>query len=213
MIKIVSDAKSAKATQSPRDEAGGVFVELPDLSCGPKIKTTSSEEGCFDHHLYLYSALNVETWSNVVDTFCRLLDLAEETETMHIHIASPGGSVFLMGRMVSAIKNTKAKVITYGEGSVSSAATAIWAAGHVRHILPGAYFMQHMSSQLLFGKTTDIAAKSIFCVSYIEKQLKELIELGLFTEEEVSDMIEKSADIFISGREAISRVGAISPKV
>ena len=206
-ITVVTDAK---VPQAPRDEAGGVLVPLIDLSQGPKIVTMPSDTDKRQHHLYLYSALDMKLWSNLVDTLCRLLDFATVDDILHIHIASPGGSVILMGRIVSAIQKTKAKVVTYAEGGVASAATAVWAAGHERHIFPGAYFMQHMSSQLLAGKTTDIAAKSIFCMSYIEEQLRDLVELKLFTAEEVNDMIEKSADIYISGREAIDRVGAVS---
>ena len=67
--------------------------------------------------------------------------------------------------------------------------------------------MQHMSSQMMSGKTTAIAAKTKFCMNYIANQLKRLVEIGLFTEQEIQDMIYKSADIFISGREAASRTG------
>ncbi len=193
----------------PRDSGGGVFIDLPSLEKGPEIKTLT-EDGNFHYHVYLFNALDVSYWSNLVDTFVRLCHLADDKDVFHLHIASPGGSVVLMGRIVSAINTTKARVITYAEGTVASAATAIWAAGHERHILPGAFFMQHMSSQLMMGKTTDIAAKSVFCMTYVEKQLQTLIDLGLFTQEEVMAMIEKSADVFISGRQAIARVGQIS---
>jgi ATP-dependent protease ClpP protease subunit len=111
-----------------------------------------------------------------------------------------------MGRIVSAIKATKAKVITYAQGCVASAANTVWISGHERHILPGAYFMQHMSSQGLGGKSSDIAAKSSFCVEYISKQLQPALEIGLFTDTEVKDMVEKSSDIYISGREASVRI-------
>lgn len=194
----------------PRDSGGGVFIDLPSLDKGPEVKIVSDDEGNFHYHLYLFDALDIKKWSNAVDTFVRLCNLADPKDVFHIHLASSGGSVVLMGRMVSAMKATPAKVITYAEGTVASAATAIWAAGHERHILPGAFFMQHMSSQLIAGKTTDIAAKSIFCMAYIEKQLEDLITIGLFTKEEVTAMVEKSADIFISGRQAVERVGQIS---
>lgn len=194
----------------PIDEAGGVVITLPSMNDGPKLITTSSEVGAFDYHLHILSALDTQCWSNTVDTFCRTLHLASEKDTMHIHLSTPGGSVFLMGRMCSAIKATKAKVITYAEGQVASAGTTIWAAGHERHILPGAFFMQHMSSQFMMGKSTDIVAKVAFCANYIKRQLALLVDIGLFTIEEVSDMAEKHSDIFISGRDAIARVGAIS---
>jgi ATP-dependent protease ClpP protease subunit len=209
---IQNTPRQKQPTIVPIDEAGGVVVSLPDLSDGPKLHTTSSEPGSFGYHLNLYSALDMNVWSNTVDTFVRTLSLATPKDTVHIRIVSPGGSVILMGRIVSAIHSTKAKVITYAEGEVASAATAIWSAGHERHILPGAYFMQHMSSQLLQGKTTEISAKSSFCLSYISQQLQYLESIGLFTAEEIAEMIELSADVYVSGRTAIERVGAVSYK-
>lgn len=199
--------------EKPRDEAGGVIIELTSFKEGPKIKIVSNEVGSFEYHLHLYSALEIGIWSNVIDTLCRVLDLATDKDIVHIHIASPGGAVILMGRIISAINRTKAKVITYAEGCVASAATAIWANGHERHIYPGAYFMQHMSSQLLLGKTTDIAAKSVFAVSYIQTRLNQLVDIGLFTQDEINDMVDKSADVYISGREAVNRVGKISTRL
>lgn len=207
---IASLRPSPKAFPKPLDEAGGIIVELPSLKNGPKIAIGVSEEGGVEYTLYLMSAIETDVWSNTVDTFCRILDLASEQDVAVIKIASPGGNVFLMGRMVSAIKRTKAKVVTIAQGRVASAATSVWASGHERHILPGAYFMQHMSSQLLQGKTTDIAAKAQFCVDYISRQMAPVVTAGLFTQQEVDDMIHKSADIYISGHEAIERCGNVS---
>lgn len=207
---IAPNIKPLQDRPAPRDEAGGVIITLPDVVNGPRIKTVCSTPGAFNYHLVMYSGLDMREWTNTVDTLCRLLELATPQDSCHIHLACPGGSVILMGRIISAINRTKAKVITYAEGGIASAATAIWAAGHERHIKPGSFFMQHMSSQLLAGKTTDISAKAIFAVNYITEKLNRLITTGLFTQEEVTDMIDKSADIYISGREAIARVGAVS---
>lgn len=203
---------SAKSVPVPRDETGGVAVKFEDLSQGPKIKTHATDQGGFAHHIYFYSALDMEDWSNAVDTICRTMELASPLDEFHIHEVSPGGSVVLMGRLVSAMYRTKAKVVTYAESGVASAAVTIWAAGHERHISPSAFFMQHMSSQLLAGKTTDIASKAVFCRAYIERELQNLIDIGLFTQEEVSAMSEGSYDIYVSGIDAIRRVGAVSTR-
>lgn len=192
------------------DEAGGVLIPLPDMSRGPKILVSVNEAGGNTYTMHLFSVINTDWWTNTFDRVVRILDLATDKDILKIYISSPGGSVFLMGKLVSAIKKTKAKVVTYAQGAVASAATAIWAEGHERHILPGAFFMQHMSSQFMSGKTTQIAAKTDFCQKYIATQLKRLEDIGLFTAQEISDMIWKSADVYISGREAISRVGKVS---
>lgn len=205
---IVPPRPNPKSLPARRDEAGGIVVELPDLSNGPKL-TVKVDENRHNHYtLNLFGPIDMLYWSGVVDVFVRTLDFAKETDVVHIRISSPGGSVHTMGRICSAIKATKAKVITYAQGSVASAATTVWVSGHERHILPGSYFMQHMSSQLLGGKTTDIKAKSAFCLEYIDRQLRPLIEIGIFNEEDVQAMIEASADIYVSGRKAIERIRA-----
>ena len=195
-----------------RDAAGGVVVSLPDLSQGPIFSVKASGPGVYSYHLYLSSPLITQNWSNVVDRFCRALDMASDEDTVHIEISGHGGSVFLMGRMISAMERTKAKVYTYAKGAVASAAVTVWAYGHERHILPGAFFMQHMSSQILAGKTPDIVAKSTFCINYIRKMLIELVHIGLFTQDEVDNMIDGSEDIYISGREAVSRIGRVTTR-
>ena len=192
------------------DVGGGIIVSMLSAKDGPVFKTTTSEQGIYNYHLYMYTSLMPETWAKVTDAFCRTLDLAGPDDTIHIHLASPGGCVVSMGRIVSAMMATKAKVITYAEGEVCSAATTIWGYGHERHISPTAYFMQHMSSQGIEGKTTDMVVKLTFCQNYINKILVHLKEIGLFTQTEFDEMVNRSSDVFITGVEAIKRVGAVS---
>lgn len=205
---IAAPRPTANMLPKPLDGTGGVIMELPDMSKGPQIFVKALPNGGREYTLNLIAAIKADVWSNVTDQLVRTLAYATDKDTLHIQIDCPGGSVFIMGRVVSAIRTTKAKVITYAKGCVASAATTIWAAGHERHILKGAYFMQHMSSQNLQGKTSDIAAKSRFCQTYVQKQLQPLVDIGLFTEQEVIDMSEKDSDIYISGRDASARIAA-----
>ena len=207
---IKNNPNPNKPAPLPIDETGGVVLALPDLRDGPKLYTKCIETGVFEYTLYLYDDLTAEKWSRVIDTFCRTLNIAGDRDTVHIHLVSRGGSVLLLGRILSAISATKAKVITYAEGEVASAATSIWGAGHERHIYPGAHFMQHMSSQLLEGKTSDIVVKSNFCMEYIKRHLDYLGSINLFSAEEIEAMVDKSEDVYVSGREAIERVGSVS---
>ena len=190
--------------------SGAIVLSLPSLDDGPVIETISSKPGVFDHHIYIYSCLDFFKWGNAIDAFVDLLDDATDRDTAHIHLITPGGAVILMGRLISAMDRSKAHVITYAEGMVASAGTAIWASGHERRIEPGACFMQHMSSQGLVGKTTKIVMRAEFCKRYVEREFDKLRESGLFTFEEIDDMIFREVDKFISGREAIARVGAVS---
>jgi len=197
----------------PTDDGGGIILELPSSKSGPKMQVSPIVGGGQNYTIHLYSPLMIDVWSNFVDMLTRTLYLATDKDVFHIRIASPGGSVALMGRIRSAITKTSAKVITYAQGGVASAATTVWAAGHERHISPAAYFMQHMSSQMLAGKTSDIAAKADFCMKYIQRSLTRLVEVGLYTPEDIDDMTSKNADIFISGREAMDRVGRKSQDI
>ena len=45
-------------------------------------------------------------------------------------------------------------------------------------------------------------------MDYVKRNLAQLITIGLFTDEEVSDMIERSADVYVSGTDAIARIAA-----
>ena len=191
------------------DEVGGVIVKINPQENLQKIFTKANDNGGFDYTVYLYTALTYELWGTTVDMIVRTLDLASENDSLHIHIISPGGSVVLLGRLLSAIDSTKAKVHTYAEGEVCSAATSIWAAGHERYILPGAFFMQHMSSQMIGGKTSEIEVKARFCADYVNTQLDRIVKIGLFTKEDVMKMNTANADIFISGDEAILRTGQV----
>ena len=204
-VGVIVPGRQAPPQPAKRDEAGGVIMTLPDTSQGPKLITSANDQGGRDYTLSILTELDPFYWSTAIDSLCRTMDLASENDVFHLRIDSPGGAVMLMGRVTSAIKRTKAKVVTYAIGQVGSAATTIWAAGQERFILPGANFMQHMSTQMLYDKTMAISAKSCFMANHIREQLEHLISIGLFTADEVQAMIDRDSDIFISGREATAR--------
>lgn len=66
--------------------------------------------------------------------------------------------------------------------------------------------MQHMSIQGQVGKTTAIARATTASAAYVKDVIFSRVqEIGLFTEQELSDMVDKEKDIFISAFEAAQR--------
>ena len=69
--------------------------------------------------------------------------------------------------------------------------------------------MQHEASCVLEGRTSQIAKMALVTSEYVKSIIfPKAIAAGLFTEEEIEDMVDKGRDIFISAREAAQRTGA-----
>lgn len=192
------------------DETGGVIVDLPEIKEGTFVKVCAGEGGGLVYKFYIYTAILPRLCAADVNRLIRVLHQATPADRVEIHLSSPGGCVYTMGRITNAMARTKALVATYAEGPVASAAVSIWAAGHERHIQTNAFFMQHMSSQQLMGKTPDLAQRAAFCQGYIATVLSFQLGVGLFTDDEVTEMTKTSADIYITGAEMIERLGAVS---
>ena len=76
--------------------------------------------------------------------------------TLRIRINSPGGDVFAAQAIVSAIRDTKAKVIAHIDGFAASAATVIATAAHTVEISDGALYMIHCGWTMALGNASDM---------------------------------------------------------
>jgi len=197
IVKPTLPAVQARFGSFPVTLKGADCLSIIDESNGEQIR----------YSVYLIGPLLVWDKSRpIVNDLVRLLKMAPSSAEFHIYIASPGGSLFDAMRIASAMRNTKAKVITYAIGQVCSAAVILWAEGHVRQIGRCAYFMQHMSSHGQSGKSTQIMQRAAIIVNYVRNVvLQRQIDVGLWTEEEISDLVDRSRDIYITAAEAIKR--------
>lgn len=78
--------------------------------------------------------------------------LACKSVPIHLHIHSPGGSIFAGLSIVDSIKNCKTEVHTYVDGSAASAATLISTSGKRRHMSKNSFMLLHQPQLEWSGK-------------------------------------------------------------
>ena len=80
-----------------------------------------------------------------------------EQVPIHLHIHSPGGSVFAGLSIVDTIKRCETPIYTHVEGSAASAATLLACSGEkgFRTIGPSGYMLVHQPHIEWFGKLDD----------------------------------------------------------
>lgn len=195
-----------KASQTP----GGTEITLPALPSGPVIVTKANGENGLHHICHIYGPVDYAQWYGFNDKIVRLLDTATPADKFTFLISSGGGSVPTVGPLLAAMDSTLAETVSVAEGPVASAAVFIWAWGKTRVIKDNAYFMQHATFQIAIGKTQYIQALTAFADSYSRQLIDRLSDIGMFTDDEVNNMLNTGADVFITGADMIARVGAIS---
>lgn len=161
------------------------------------------------YEVYILNDFGTDKWSSVTESLLNILRSATSDDRVIIGISSFGGELDLAARIASAMRVCKAKITTVSLGPVASAGCLIWAEGQDRQITAGSYFMQHMSIQGSFGKTTAIMRSTAASAQYIKDVIYSRVqEIGLFTEQELADMFEKDRDVYITSFEAAERTKA-----
>jgi ATP-dependent Clp protease protease subunit len=104
-------------------------------------------------NVYLYDEIS---WLGIqTDVFVR--DLNEiKSKTIHLHINSPGGSVFDGVTIYNAIRQHKAKFITHIDGLAASIASIIAIAGDEVRISKNAFFMIHEPYSMVIGGAEEL---------------------------------------------------------
>ena len=98
---------------------------------------------------------------------------------IHLHIHSPGGSVFAGLSIADNIKSCNTDVYTYVDGSAASAATLISMAGDKRYASENSFMLLHQPSILWGGKLDEFMdevenQKKIY--EKIQKKLRKLMD-------------------------------------
>jgi len=104
-----------------------------------------------------YEALELNRMVRRLDVEMQYLSnrLGSKTIPIHLHIHSPGGSIFAGLSAYDTLKNTKTPVYTYVEGSAASAATLISLGGKKRHIAKNGFMLIHQQQLEWAGKLDD----------------------------------------------------------
>lgn len=126
----------------------------------------------------------------------KLLWSARDDDTIYLDIFTYGGQVETGCHIISAIQNTKAKVITRAYGLCCSIGAMIWAAGHQKEVTDNATIMFHMPSGGVFGKTADNMEESRNVQDWFTEFMTTITE-GILTKEELANIIGCRHDLFI----------------
>lgn len=115
-----------------------------------------------------------------------------EEVPIHLHIHSPGGSVFAGLSIVDTMKRCKTPIYTHVEGSAASAATLLACAGQKgnRTIGPSGYMLVHQPSLEWFGKLDDFRDEVENQKELYEKIVQIYLENTKFKKKELEKLLQ-----------------------
>lgn len=177
------------------------FIVLPNPSEGNKIPQYKQVIPVCLYHFYIIDEIGEpDSFLDLINT----LKTAEEHDTVFIYLNTPGGSLQTTVQIISAMRQSRATIVTCLEGEVCSAGTLIFLSGH-RHIVnPNCTFMIHNYSQWLGGKGNEVALRVKYSEQYFKKLAIDLYN-GFLSEEEINAVIE-GKDYWMESDEVIRRL-------
>lgn len=134
-----------KIQQLLRDNAGRIK---------PVTNLVRNETGT-EATIYIYDVIDAY-WGVSATSIIAALASVADVPTLHLRINSPGGDVFEGRAIVEAIKRFAGKTIAHIDSLAASAATSIAIAADEVEIAPGAFFMIHNASAVVWGDKTDM---------------------------------------------------------
>jgi ATP-dependent protease ClpP protease subunit len=134
---------------------------------------------------------------------CYLLAHASSSTTVTLHINTPGGIIDSAFMIVSAIKQSEAKVIGVLSGTVASAGTLIAMACHEIVATDHLSFMIHNYSGGMAGKGHEMKARQKFTDKHLNEAFKAFYS-GFLTIDEMERVIE-GTDFWMGSEEVRQR--------
>lgn len=192
------DDKGPKGPDALPVRFGATQIKLIAPNDLPHIVEKKQDATVVGYDVFIFGAIYYSrSESRMVQHLVQLLDHATEEQTFTFYISSGGGQVQAMAAIVSAMKRSKARIVTVAVGAVMSAATVIWWAGQERVIYPGAAFMFHFSSHVDYGNSRGISQRAQSLVQYVQQNLLQpMVEEKLLTDLEMSTILS-GEDVFI----------------
>lgn len=168
---------------------------------------------CEENSIYFYCPIG-EREALELNRLIRRLDIEMQylqnrldcgTVPIHLHIQSPGGSVFAGLSIYDTIKKCKTPVYTYVEGSAASAATLIACAGEKghRHIGPSAYMLVHQPHLEWIGKLDDFRDEVENQKVIYKKLLKIYLDNTNFKRKELTELLEH--ELWLSAEKCVEK--------
>lgn len=145
--------------------------------------------------------------------FMTLLETLDESSTVVVRIASPGGSLYTGSMIASGLSKTRAKTVAIACGVVASAAAFIWSHAKVREVKDNAVIMFHMSSHGDYGNSEKIKITAENIVRYVKETcIDPMVEQGIVTADESETMIDRRRDVLIDATTMRSRLEKFNAK-
>lgn len=150
-------------------------------------KADTAEVAIFLYDHIVSSEEEAEWWGGVApESFVKAVYAVDAEATIHLHINSPGGSVFAARAMEQALRLHKGRVIVHIDGLAASAATFIAMAGDEVIMGKGAMFMIHKAWTGMWGNAEDLRKEAelldkidgTLAETYAEKTGKDVAEIG-----------------------------------
>ena len=145
---ILFDQDAILATLEGRKLTKKQRASRPD-NVLPSFENVAAAKGKKSARMYLYDAVSYWT-GNDAKTFQRMLS-DSDAEEIHLHINSPGGSVFEGVAIFNLLADHDADVIVHIDGLAASIASVIALAGDTVNIAENGMIMIHNPSVVAWG--------------------------------------------------------------
>ena len=140
-------------------DQSNIMTEMSDISLPPGDRVPKGIE-VDENRIYFYcpvgnyEALEINRLLRRLDVEMKYLSdrLGCRPVPIHLHIQSPGGSVFAGLSIADSIKSCKTEVYTYVEGNAASAATLISTSGKKRFMTKNSFMLVHQPQLEWSGK-------------------------------------------------------------
>jgi ATP-dependent protease ClpP protease subunit len=126
------------------------------------VKNIASKEAT----IYIYGVIGGFDWDtysyiNTSNKFVQEFNELEKTaDIIHVHINSPGGSIYDGMPIYNVLNNSKKTIYTYVDGLAASMASLIALAGDKVFGYRNSMFMVHNASTFAFGNSKDLLEES-----------------------------------------------------
>ena len=139
-----------------------------------------------------YEALELNRLIRRLDIEMKYLSNRLECKSVliHLHIHSPGGSVFAGLSIVDCIKSCKTDVYTYVDGSAASAATMISMSGKKRFISKNSFMLLHQPQLSWEGKLDEFHDEILNQKNLYEKLSGVYLENSNMNQKELDDLLK-----------------------
>lgn len=139
-----------------------------------------------------YEALEMNRLLRRLDVEMKYLSdrLACKSVPIHLHIHSPGGSIFAGLSIVDSIKNCKTEVCSYIDGSAASAATLISVSAKKRYMTKNSFMLLHQPQLEWAGKLDEFKDEIENQKNLYEKLVSVYEENSNMSREELDDLLK-----------------------